>query len=238
MRESRICNYDDTGQRVNGENRWLWTFLSKEATLFLTRKNRGAKVVAEVLGEDYDGVSTQDFYPSFDHAPGRKQKCWSHLIGDARELNEKKKPPPESLEFYEGISQIYEDAKEAEKRLNDEDRGSVYAEFVERLEKFATQEGKWGRHKVKMLAKRALKYKQELFTFILLPGVEPTNNAAERALRPRVRQRKIWGGFRTEEGTKNADIVMSALETMKKQGKKWFIQGKEYILRKLSQKGE
>jgi hypothetical protein len=53
-----------------------------------------------------------------------------------------------------------------------------------------------------------------------------------------VRQRRIWGGFRSEEGTKNADIVMSALETMKKQGKNWFIQGKEYILPKLSQKGE
>lgn len=239
MRESRVCNYDDTGQRVNGENKWLWTFLSKEATLFLTRKNRGAKVVAEVLGEDYDGVSTQDFYPSFDHAPGRKQKCWSHLIGDARELTEKKKPPPESFEFYEGISQIYEDAKEAEKALKkSEDRERVYADFVERLEKFVTQDGKWKHHKVKRLAKRAFKYKRELFTFILVPGVEPTNNSAERALRPRVRQRKIWGGFRTDEGTKNADIVMSALETMKKQGKNWFIQGKEYILRKISQKGE
>ena len=238
MRESRVCNYDDTGQRVNGENRWLWTFLSKEATLFLTRKNRGAKVVAEVLGEDYDGVSIQDFYPSFDHAPGRKQKCWSHLIGDARELTGKKKPPPESFEFYEGISQIYEDAKEVGKTLNDEDRGRVYADFVERLEKFVTQDGKWKHHKVKTLAKRALKYKRELFTFILLPSVDPTNNAAERALRPRVRQRKIWGGFRTDEGTKNADIVMSALETMKKQGENWFIRGKEYILRKLSQKGE
>jgi transposase len=142
MRESVICNYDDTGQRVDGENRWLWTFLSKEATLFLTRKNRGKKVVVEILGEDYDGVSTQDFYPSYDGAPGRKQKCWSHLIVPSRELTEKNKPPPDSFEFYEGISQIYEDAKEAEKALkSSEDRERVYADFVERLEKFVTQGG-------------------------------------------------------------------------------------------------
>jgi len=94
MRESHICNYDDTGQRVDGENQWLWTFLSKEATLFLTRKNRGKKVVVEVLGNDYDDVSTQDFYPSYDGAPESKQKCWSHLIVAARELVEKKQPPP------------------------------------------------------------------------------------------------------------------------------------------------
>jgi len=72
MRESRICNYDDTGQRVDGRNRWLLAFVSKEMVLYLTSKNRGKKVVIKVLGEDYDGVSRQDFYPSFDGAPGKK----------------------------------------------------------------------------------------------------------------------------------------------------------------------
>ena len=79
-----------------------------------------------MLGEDYDGLSTQDFYPSYDGAPMRKLKCWSHLIVDARELVELKQPPPESFELYEGISQIYEDAKEAEEALKtSEDRERV-----------------------------------------------------------------------------------------------------------------
>ena len=63
----------------------------------------------------------------------------------------------------------------------------MYAEFVDRLEQFVTQEGKWRHHRVKKLAKRALKYRHELFTFILVPGVDPINNVAERALRPGVR---------------------------------------------------
>jgi hypothetical protein len=53
-----------------------------------------------------------------------------------------------------------------------------------------------------------------------------------------VRQRKIWGCFRTKEGVKNADIMMSTMDTMRKQGRGWFIHGKEYVLQKLSQKGE
>lgn len=106
MRESRICNYDDTGQRVDGKNRWLWAFVSKEMVLYLTSKNRGKKVVIKVLGEEYDGVSGEDFYPSFDGAPGRKQKCWADLLNDARQLVEMKQPPPESFEFHEGLSQI------------------------------------------------------------------------------------------------------------------------------------
>lgn len=234
MRESRICNYDDTGQRVEGRNRWLWAFVSKDMVLYLTSKNRGKKVVIKVLGEDYDGVSGQDFYPSFDGAPGKKQKCWAHLLDDARQLVERKQPPPESLEFYDGLLQIFKDAKEAEKGLTEEERSRVYAEFVERLEKFVTQKGKWKHHAVKRLEKRVLKYKHELFTFILVPSVEPTNNVAERALRPGVRQRKIWGCFRTEKGAKSRDIMMSVIGTMKIQKKDFFTHGKEYILSKLS----
>lgn len=162
-----------------------------------------------------------------------------YMLEAAKELVERKKPPPESLDFYEGIAQIYDGAKEAKELLKTSDgRERVYANFVERLEKFVTEEGKWTHHRVRTLAKRAFKYSKELFTFILVPGVEPTNNAAERALRPRVRQRKIWGCFRTEEGAKNADIMMSTLETMKKQQKDLFMHGREYILCKLSQKGE
>jgi len=235
MRASRICNYDDTGQRVDGRNRWLWAFVSKEMVLYLTSKNRGKKVVIKVLGEDYEGVSGQDFYPSFDGAPGKKQKCWAHLLDDVRQLVEKKQPPPESLEFYEGLLQLFKDAKEAVKGLEtEEERSKGYAEFVERLESFVTHKGKWKHHAVKKLAKRALKYKHELFTFILVPGVEPTNNIAERALRPGVRQRKIWGCFRTKKGAKNRDIMMSVMGTMKIQKKDFLSYGKEYILSKLS----
>lgn len=254
MREAKYCHYDDTGQRIDGENRWLWTFVSDEAALYYTSKNRGKKVVIKVLGEDYDGVTVQDFYPSYDGAPGRKQKCWAHILRDARELVEKKKPPPEALEFYEGLSQIYRDARETEKGLKtEEERGSAYAEYVKRLEKFVKgekegegeeerkdeEEGakeKWKHYEVKKLAKRALKYRHELFTFILVPGIESTNNTAERALRPCVRQRKIWGCHRTEQGARNRDIMMSVLETMKIKKKDFFVQGKEYILSKLTQK--
>jgi hypothetical protein len=51
-----------------------------------------------------------------------------------------------------------------------------------------------------------------------------------------VRQRKIWGCHRTEQGARNRDIMMSVLETMKIKKKDFFVQGKEYILSKLTQK--
>jgi hypothetical protein len=230
MKELKNCHYDDTGQRVNGMNRWLWIFISNEVMLYYTSKSRSKKVVVEILGDDYDGVTVQDFYPSYDKAPGLKQKCWSHLITDARDLAEKKKPPHDAKEFHEGLQQIYKDAKEAVKQLStEEERSSVYAAFVDRLKIFATRG--WQHYDVKRLAKRALKYSSELFTFILMPGVEPTNNCAERALRPCVVQNKIWGCHRTDAGAKNRDILMSVIGTMKLQGKSILSFGKEHILK-------
>jgi transposase len=233
MKELKNCHYDDTGQRVNGMNRWLWIFISNEVMLYYTSKSRSKKVVVEILGDDYDGVTVQDFYPSYDKAPGLKQKCWSHLITDARDLAEKKKPPHDAKEFHEGLQQIYKDAKEAVKQLStEEERSSVYAAFVDRLKIFATRG--WQHYDVKRLAKRALKYSSELFTFILIPGVEPTNNCAERALRPCVVQNKIWGCHRTDAGAKNRDILMSVIGTMKLQGKSILSFGKEHILKALA----
>lgn len=230
MKELKNCHYDDTGQRVNGMNRWLWIFISNEVMLYYTSKSRSKKVVVEILGDGYDGVTVQDFYPSYDQAPGLKQKCWSHLITDARDLAEKKKPPPDAKEFHEGLQQIYKDATEAVKQLStEEERSSEYAAFVDRLKIFATKG--WQYYDVKKLAKRALKYSGELFTFILMSGVEPTNNCAERALRPCVVQNKIWGCHRTDAGAKNRDILMSVIGTMKLQGKSILSSGKEHILK-------
>jgi len=212
-RENHFYHYDDTGQRVNGE----------EIMLYHTCNIRSKKVVVEILGEDYDGVTV-------DNADGLKQKCWAHLLRDAKNLAEKEKPPPESIKFYDGIKQIFQYAKEVEKQINPKNRASEYAAFVEILDSFATID--WKHHDVKRLAKRALKYKHELFTFILIPGIEPTNNREEkkRALRPCVVQRKIWGCDMTNEGAKNKDILRSILGYSKLQEKNFFNYGKEYIL--------
>jgi transposase len=232
MREMN-CHYDDTGQRVEGGNRWLWVFINREAVLYHTSKNRGKKVVVEVLGEDYDGVTVQDFYPSYDGAPGVKQKDWAHLLRDARDLVEKRKPPPGAKEFHEGLQGIFHDAKEAEEELKTaRERKKTYRRFVRRLKEFAG--GDYEHDDVKKLAKRTLKYRHEMFTFILVPGVEPTNNAAERALRPCVVQRKISGCHRTEEGATNRDVIMSVMGTMNLQGKDFLSDGKEYVLNTLT----
>ena len=70
-----------------------------------------------ILGEDYDKVTVQDFYPSYDGAPGMKQKCWVHLLRDAKELSEKKEPILEASLFYSGLKRIFTLAKKTAEDL-------------------------------------------------------------------------------------------------------------------------
>jgi hypothetical protein len=190
-------------------------------------------VVIEILGEDYGGVTVQDFYPSYDGAPGLKQKCWAHLLRDVRDLAEKKHPPPEAMPFYKELRQIYINARDVVENLKTaEEREKEYGSYVERLDRLASRD--YQNPDVKRLSKRIRKYKHELCTFIHVPDVDPTNNPAERALSPAVVQRKIWGCHRTKKGAENRDIMMSVMGTMKLQGKNFFIDGKKYVLNALT----
>lgn len=233
MRETESVHYDDTGQRVEGENRWLWAFINREAVFYHTSRSRSKKVVIEVLGEDYCGTTVQDFYPSYDKAPGKKQKCWAHLLRDARELAGKKEPPPAAREFFEGLQRIYHEAKECAEGLSSKrERREAHHRYVKKLKEHAKRDYK--HFEVKRLAKRTMKYRHELFTFLLNPGIEPTNNKAERALRQCVVQRKISGCHRTKEGAENRDIIMSVIGTMRLQEKDLLTDGREYVLKALT----
>src|SRR5207247_6347909 len=72
------------------------------------------------------------------------------------------------------------------------------------------------------LAKHLRHEQPWLFTFLHCPGIEATNNAAERALRPAVVARKTWGGNRTENGAKTQQMLISILTTCRQQGKDSF----------------
>src|SRR2546427_12776791 len=69
------------------------------------------------------------------------------------------------------------------------------------------------------LAKHLRHEQPWLFTFLHYPGIEATNNAAERALRPAVVARKTWGGNRTENGARTQQMLISILGTCRQQGK-------------------
>jgi len=214
VRCARIVNVDETSEKVDGVNHWLWVFTTQTDTFFAIRKSRGKKVLDEVLGKDFKGYLGCDGWKSYSNFSGRLQRCWAHLLREAEWLSEH---CLEAKPLFLGLKHLY---------------GNLVACLVgdppllkrKKLQAAAKRRLRYwlGKDYESLEAKRFIgKVRNGFgywFTFVLVPGLESTNNRAERALKEPVVQRKIIGTFRNERGTCIYETLMSLLASWKQQG--------------------
>jgi len=217
IREASAVNADETSWRVNGKNQWLWTFTSKWHTLLLVKNSRGTDVPKEVLGEYYAGTLTTDCLPTYDSMKCAKQKCWAHLLRETTRMkSEQGKLLLAELKHILALAKSGQFTKEDMLAMLDSTINKGFDDY-------------W----CKSLVKRIVRYRHEWFTFMDTPDVDPTNNAAERSLRPSVVMRKITGGSRSDKGAHCHEVSMSALATWEKQGKDFMAEAMEVITAQL-----
>jgi len=219
IRHSPCVNADETGWRVNGQNHWLWVFTNKDAALYLIDKSRGSKVINNVLGEKYEGVLTTDFYSAYNKLEAQaKQRCLAHLLHEIKEVEEKNRLASDSIDgrFCEELKTVFRQTidvwneyREGTKVLQDlvKEKGQAISRLVELLLLPIKHRD------TRRLRRRITKHNRELFTFLDNPVVEPTNNRAERQLRPLVIMRKVTFGNRTALGALNQAVIMSIIQT-------------------------
>ena len=220
IRASPVVHADETGWREDGHNGYVWTFSTPSQRYFL-RRGRGKDVVDEVLGEEFAGVLVSDFYASYHHYEGPKQRCWAHLLRDIHDLRVLHPRDRRLAQWACAVHQLYRQAaafahpleKQPEKR-----RRAAQLALERRLlalcrpfldDPLAVQ-GK--------LCRRMERHIKELFVFVAEPEVPPDNNAAERSLRPVVVSRKISGGTRSDRGTDTKMTLASIFGTWRAQG--------------------
>ena len=215
IRAADVVYADETGAKVDGALHWTWIFTTRSETLVAVRKSRGKMVLTEVLGEDFEGVVVCDGWRSYPSYTGRIQRCWAHLLREARYLAERideAGPLSEALHvMYRRFDVPPEDRPppgEAE-RLAGEAR-ALMMEWAGRP--YESEE-------VRKFAAKVRNGMDHWFTFLVVPGVELTNNRAERALREHVVQRRIMGCFRNGKGTGIYETVMTVLASWKQQGR-------------------
>ena len=219
---SAVCA-DETGWRQDGDNGYLWGFFTEGARYFEYRKSRSAQVPKEILGEDFGGVVTCDFYGGYNKL-GVLQRCWFHLLKDARELAELNADRPEVGLWVEALQALYQEAKACCLALGESPANCrARRKARRRFEKLAAQlAGPYAKNpdaSQRVLAHRILKHLHELFVFVTDSAVPATNNLAERSLRPAVIARKISGGTRSPKGSATRMGLMSLLGTWAAQGK-------------------
>jgi len=207
---------DETGWRVDGENHWLWSFSSDDLSVFTIEESRGQKVVEDILGKSFAGVLTTDFYGGYNKIESEKQKCWAHLLRETHSLKGKYPKNLEILYFSSRLKSFFDRGKELRHdNANGVDIARRFSRLKTDTESFAFR--KFRHSKLRVLARRILKYRSELYTFIE-KNLEPTNNNAEREIRPAVLMRKTSYGNRSENGAHNQAILMSILQTSRKRG--------------------
>ncbi|MDP2720208.1 MAG: IS66 family transposase [Dehalococcoidia bacterium] len=219
IRHSACVNGDETGWRVNGQNHWLWVFTNKDAAFYQIDKSRGSKVVSDILGEKYQGVLISDFYSAYNKPKAlAKQRCLGHLLAEIKKIQEKNKFVPDSIDgiFCQELKTLL---KQMINVWNEYHEGTkVFEDLVKEKERAISRMMELLslpiEHKdARRIRKRIIKFNQELFTFLDNPLVEPTNNRAERQLRPNVIMRKITFGNRSALGASNQAVIMSIIQT-------------------------
>jgi len=215
---------DEEGLRVDGINHWLWCLTNNNFVLYHIDRHRSGDVVKDFLGKDYKGVVISDFYSAYNKLSARaKHAGIVHLLRDIREIEGKKDLGNEDKLFCKELKDTFKKGMDLWKRFRATEIGidelkqgkDLIAEKLTKIMLYKIED-----KELKTIRKRILKHNNELLTFLDMPEIEPTNNKAERALRPSVIFRKICFGNRSLQGVKNHQTLMSIINTAKLYGKK------------------
>lgn len=228
IKEASDVNIDETSWRIEGKNNWLWVFVTKAITWYDIQGTRGSSAVKDTLGDEYDGVITSDFYPSYNRIKAKKQKCLYHLKKELEKVEARKgKTPLQFKRFAKKLRRLINDSVRAHKRSELKERQRRKERFMKRLTEIYSK--KYTNKDCLRICKTLKKHEDSLFTFLEIEGIEWHNNKAERALRPFVVNRKISFGSRSDEGAKDRAILMSVSETVNKNNGNFFQFGTELI---------
>ncbi len=214
IRSAPILYVDETSIHVQGERHWIWTFSTPSESFFVIRKSRGMKVLMEVLTRRFKGIIVCDGWKPYARFTKRIQRCWAHLLRESKDISEKFE---EAIPLHNALKELYEILTEAlEKDPPPEVRKTLWQLAREALRHWIMKE--YSIEKVRKFIGKINNGFDYWFTFIINPGVEPTNNRAERALRPHVVLRKILGTLRNEKGTSIHERIMTTLATWGQRG--------------------
>lgn len=214
IRDSKWINADESGWNIDGRSAWLWGFFNDKVSIYHVNKSRSRNVVRDILGYNFSGVLSSDFYPVYDIEGFKQQKCWVHLMRETRNLANHENACKEAKLFHKKIKNLYELATSDEPP----DEKILHKHMGKILKK------KYKHVKIKVLVERLKKHFYNMFTFIEQNGT-PHNNHAERELRPGVVIRKISYGNRNWDMADAFSIIMSHIQTWKKQGMDFFEEG-------------
>jgi transposase len=220
VQAQEVAHLDETRWRQGDKGAWLWVAVTSLVTVFVVRLSRGGQVARELLGEHFSGILVTDRYSAYNWYPVRwRQLCWAHLLRDF-----------EAMRARGGCSEEIGDALLAqahqmfawwhrvrEGTLQRSTFRSYMTPLRREVERLLDVGSRCGVPKTAGTCRDILKRRQALWTFVQVAGVEPTNNTAERSIRPGVLWRKGSFGTQSAAGSCFVESMMTVVTTLKQQ---------------------
>jgi transposase len=221
-----VLNVDETGHKNNGERWWTWCFRASLYTLFKIDPTRSGDVLLTVLGQEFDGVLGCDYFSAYRRYMREcnitVQFCLAHLIREIRFLTTL--PDKAECAYGERLIETFQElfgVIHRRESLSEEALAQALAVARQRVLRVGMEDVPSGKHS-QNLAKRFAKHGESYFRFITTPGMEPTNNVAEQAIRFVVIDRHITQGTRSQGGREWCERIWTVIATCAQQGRSVF----------------
>ena len=225
VRRAAVKNVDETGWKRAGRLCWLWAAVTETATCFQVHARRGRDGLRALLGDDPAGIIGSDRWGVYNRVPlRRRQVCWAHLKRDFRAMVDRGGPAKavgnELLCFVEDLFGYW-------RRIRDGTWGRAtlrrnIAALRPAVREVLGRGTVCGCAKTEVVCTNLLALEPALWTFVRVEGVEPTNNAAERAVRPAVLWRKRSFGCHSDGGCRFVERMLTVVQTLSRQGRPVF----------------
>ncbi len=215
-----VAHLDETSWRQCGKRAWLWVAVTSLVTVFVVRLSRGGQVARELLGETFSGILVTDRYSGYNWYPVRwRQLCWAHLLRDFEAMRDRGGASAELGEAL--LAQAHQMFtwwhRVREGTLQRSTFRSYMSPLRREVERLLEAGSRGGVPKTAGTCQDILQRREALWTFVQVDGVEPTNNTAERSIRPGVLWRKGSFGTQSEAGSRFVESMMTVVSTLKQQ---------------------
>jgi len=222
VQHADVINMDETGWRQEQRRAWLWTAVTAELTVFQIDGHRSRAVVEALLGPEFMGVVGSDRWSAYSRLPAEQRAlCWAHLKRAFQGLVDRGgEAQPIGRWGLAEIERLF--ALWHRFRAGEFGREALWRRLIPLQARMGRLLGRGHvspDRKAAALCRELRKWWPALWTFARVDGVEPTNNVAERALRPGVLWRKGCFGSDSEAGSRFAERLLTVAASCRQQGR-------------------
>jgi transposase len=220
LSQADVVHCDETPFKQGAAKAWIWTMAAATFTFFAIRLTRAAVVPLTLLGQAFAGAIVADRYVGYNAFNNRRQVCWAHLKRDFQSLIDAGGDGAiignrlmESLKEMFHLWHLYRAGRIRHDTMRKKIESACWSQVYHTLE-----DGQRCRHAPTVsLCNELFDRFDQLWLFLEIPGLEPTNNRGERSLRHAVIWRKLSFGTQSESGSRFVETLLTVIETCRQQ---------------------